>query len=565
MASSTLNKNQRAVAQPSRVAQPSTLANKGTVPAVDAVGPATPRGHRNSNTDWDFPFSSPGRFKQKGIKPNSERRMPFGDMQAYDNVTIEPRFVASPVGWDTLKASLLEFVDDVGLVSIDHPALAHEVDEIRYVYPHARSLIVMIGEENKPSLQSRYLPTANHELYQCEERLFSWGSKTLALLKGFGGEGLTTTVGWPQEVSQRWSDKIWPLSHKLAAQAAGLGVIGTSRNFLHERFGAYCLIDTIVTNLEFAPEEYAARPTMDWNPCLSCNLCVVSCPTDAIRSDGEFDFFACYNHTYRDSIPGFLDIMRDAAEGKPKRFEKRWSDAEVAAMWQSLAFKVEYRCFNCVATCPAEIHEAFHAEKSERLRYKEEHVRPLTHTRRTVEEQLVIDTPTVREELDIPPGQWRTPHDPTRPGQAGTRLVQLQRIRVSNIDSMMRMMPMYFRYKEAKGIDVTFQFDLSGEGGGQWAMRVVDQRCSVTPGPAEAPDIRIACPGTTLLGIHRGEINPVVELLRGRIKLKGRKELFLLMPRLFPVASPEGIGAKAIWYARRTWRRWQSNSAKPVS
>lgn len=522
-----------------------------------AKGPATPRGHRNANTDWSFPFASPGRFKPKTILPNTERRMPFGDLQAYDPITIPPRFVPAKGTWEELKATLLEFVDDVGLVSIDDPAIAHEFEEIRYVYPHARSLIVIISEENKPSLQSRYLPTANHELYQCEERLFSWGSKAIEILKRYGADALTTTVGWPQEVSQRWSDKIWPLSHKLVAQAAGLGVIGTSRNFLHERFGAYCLIDTIVTNLEFTPEEYGQSKPMDWNPCLTCNLCVASCPTDAIRADGEFDFFSCYNHTYRDSIPGFLDIMRDAAEGKPKRFEKRWSDAEVAALWQSMAFKVEYRCFNCVATCPAEIHEEFHADKAERIRYKAEHVQPLTHTRSKVEEQIVIDSPSVREALDIPPGRWRTPPDPTRPGQQGTRLVELQRIRVSNIDSMMRMMPMYFRYKEAKGLDITLQINLSGEGGGAWTLRVVDQRCSVTPGLAPKADLTIGCAGTIFLGIHRGEVNPVLELLRGRIQLEGRKELFLLLPRLFPVASAEGWMAAIAWRAKKLQRWWQ--------
>src|SRR5204862_2491587 len=143
------------------------------------------------------------------------------------------------------------------------------------------------------------------------------------------------------------------------------GVIGLSRNFLHRRFGAYCLIDTVLTNLEWPAYD---APTV-WNPCLECNLCVASCPTDAIKPGGDFDFFACYNHTYRDSIPGFLDPVRDLAEAKPKKFEHRWSDAEVAALWQSLAYKVEYRCFNCVATCPAEIHEVFHADKKVRGTY----------------------------------------------------------------------------------------------------------------------------------------------------------------------------------------------------
>jgi epoxyqueuosine reductase QueG/putative sterol carrier protein len=544
----------------------SPLARRGLddgVPGNTEAGPATPNRHRNSNADWDFPFAPPGRFgrfKPRTIKPNTERRMPFVDMDALDDVKIEPRFVRSPVSWEEFRERMLELADDVGLVPIDHPAIAHELAEVRYIYPHARSLIVLIGEENKPSMQSRYLPTANHELYECEERLFHWGAQAIKYIKSLGGDALTTTIGWPQEVSVRWADKIWPLSHKLVAQAAGLGMIGTSRNFLHRKYGAYCLIDTVVTNLEFTADEYAAQKATDWNPCLECNLCVASCPTEAIRADGEFDFFACYNHTYRDSIPGFLDLMRDAAAGNANRFEKKWSDAELAALWQSMAFRVEYRCFNCVATCPAEIETQFHGDRDERARYKAEFLKPLTYTRSEVEEQFVIDTPTVREKLGIPPGEWRTPKDPARPGQQGVRLVSLQRIRVSNVDTMMRMMPMYFRPNEAKGVDMTCQIDLSGAGGGRWILRVVDQRCSVAPGVAPTFDLRITCPGTTLLGIHRGEINAVKEVILGRIKLEGDKRLFLLFPRILPVAPAEGLVARVVWQLRRWWRSRRTGS-----
>jgi epoxyqueuosine reductase QueG len=512
--------------------------------------------HHRSMHDFPFPFALPGRWQgKKRLPATSEMRTPWGDAGVYDATRIAPRFVRSPIPLAELVRRVRAIADDAGVVSIDHPALAHEVDEIRYVYPHARSLIVLVAEENKPSMQSRYLPTANHELYETEERLFRWNHEVLGVVKALGGAGLTTTIGWPQEVSQRWPDKIWPLSHKLVAQAAGLGIIGTSRNFLHHRFGAYCLIDTVVTNLEFDAAEYDAVPAADWNPCLECNLCVASCPTEAIKADGEFDFMACYNHTYRDSIPGFLDFARDLAEGRPKRFEHRWSDAELAALWQSLAFRVEYRCFNCVATCPAEIHEAFHTERSERRAYVEEHLKPLTHTRRHVEQQFVIDTPAARERWGIPPGEYRTPPDPSRPGQTGTvRLVQLQRIRVSNVDTMMRTMPFYFRASDAAGLDFTCQLEFTGPGGGEWVLRVAEQRCNVRPGKAEAPDLTVRCDGRVFLGIHRGEVNPVVALLLGRIRLRGRRGLFLVFPRIFPVRSPEGWVRRLIWLVRRKWR-----------
>jgi epoxyqueuosine reductase QueG len=533
------------------------LINRFVVPSkpaeLPAAGPATPRGHRNSSADRAFPFPAPGRPKARRLPSRTESLWPFVDMAALDPTPVASRFVPAPVSAEEFKRRVATIADDVGLVSIDDPAIAHELDEIRWVYPHTKTLVCLIAEENRAAMQSRYLPAANHELYTCEERVFEMGRRTIRYINSLGGEGLTTTVGWPQEVSQRWADKIWPLSHKLVAQAAGLGVIGTSRNFLHRRFGAYCLIDTVLTNLEFPAEAYD-RP-VDWSPCLACNLCVASCPTEAIKADGEFDFFACYNHTYRDSIPGFLDLVRDLGAARPRRFTRRWSDAEIAALWQAMAFKVEYRCFNCVATCPAEIHAQFHADRAVRRDYLDNTLKPLTWTRAVADEQFVIDTPGARERHGIPPGRWRTPIDTARPTARGVRLVPLQRIRTSNVDSMMRNMAQYFRSTEAAGLDFTCQLDLTGEGGGRWVLRVADERCHVAPGTTEHPDLVVRCPATLYLAIHRGEASPVLAILAGRLRLRGRRRLFLAFPRLFGMTNGDSLGERLAWAVRRLGRR----------
>jgi len=507
---------------------------------------------RRSAVQHPFPFPAPGRSRRHELPPKAANAWPFADMEDLDPTPIPPRTVPSPLRAAELRARIAEFADGVGLVSLDDPAIAHERQEVCWVYPHARTLIVLVAGENRAAMQSRYLPSANHELYQCEERLFEMGRRTVALVESLGGAGLTTTVGWPQEVSQRWADKIWPLSHKLVAQAAGLGVIGTSRNFLHPRFGAYCLLDTVVTNLELAPEDYG-RP-IDWNPCLECNLCVASCPTEAIRADGEFDFFACYNHTYRDSIPGFLDLVRDLAAAKPRRFAKRWSDAEIAGLWQSLAFRVEYRCFNCVSTCPAEIHDLFHADRGVRRDYLDHVLKPLTHTRTKADEQFVIDTPRARDALGIPPGEWRTPPDRTRPTSRGVRLVELQRIRTSNVDSMMRNMPHYFRPNEAEGLRFTCQLELTGEGGGSWTIRVADSRCRVEPGTVADADLEVRAPALLFLAVHRGEASAPWAVLTGRIRLRGKGRLFLLFPRLFASTPGASVFHRVAWRVRRWWR-----------
>ncbi len=531
----------------------------GLRPGPDDIGPSTPNGHRNSSKDYAFPFPASGRPKQRALPARTESRWPFVDMDAVDDVHVEPRSIRSPVSVQEFEAHVSGFVDDVGVISLDDPAVAHEFDEVRWIYPDAKSLVCVIGRENSAAMQSRYLPTANHELYTCEERIFEMGRKAIGYIESLGGAGLTTTIGWPQEVSQRWADKIWPLSHRLVAQAAGLGVIGVSRNFLHRKFGAFCLIDTVITNLEFPAAELGSP--IEWNPCLKCSLCVAACPTGAVQSDGDFDFFSCYNHSYRDSIPGFMDLVRDLGDAKPRRFAKRWSDAEIAALWQSLAFRVEYRCFNCISVCPANDQKGFRGSPQGRRDVLERQLKPLSHTRSVVEQQFVIDTPKAREKHGIPPGEWRTPPDPTRPGQHGVRLVQLSRVRTSSIDAMMRSMPHYFRGSEAKGLDFTCQFDLEGEGGGRWAMRVAGQRCQVQPGELEAPDLTVRCDATLFLAIHREEASPVIALLLGRIRLGGDRKLFLSFPRILGLTPDDGIRGRVLWYGSRLLKKLTSRGS----
>jgi epoxyqueuosine reductase QueG/putative sterol carrier protein len=521
------------------------------VPERRIEGPTT-------HAEWGFPFPQPGRARRDEpgrLPPRTAYRWPF---RPIDAAVLPSRGVASPVSLADFKRAVGAWADDVGVISIDDPAIAHEIDEIRYVYPHARSLVCLIGEENKPSMQSRYLPTANHELYSCEERIFDMGHRTISYIRSLGGESLTTTIGWPQEVSQRWADKIWPLSHKLVAQAAGLGVIGTSRNFLHRRFGAYCLLDTVVTNLEF--DELDAP--IDWNPCISCNLCIASCPTEAIKSDGDFDFFACYNHTYRDSIPGFLDMVHDLAASKRARFHEKWSNAEIAALWQALAYKVEYRCFNCVATCPAEIHEQFHGERAVRRRYLDETLKPLSHTRAHEDEQFVIDTPSARDRRGLTPRRGGTTPDAGSPVARTTRLVPLSRICSLDVDAMMRKMPHFFRAEEALDLDFRTQFEFTGSGAGQWVLHIQKGRAEVRPGRIDDAELTVRCEGRIFLEIQQGTRSAVWSLLTGRVRLAGDRRLFLRFPAVFALDAGETVLHRWAWYARRWLRARRSGGGR---
>src|SRR6266851_2174589 len=94
-----------------------------------------------SATDWPFPFPPPGRAKPSApdtIPPGIAYRWPF---RSLEGLPLPCRGVPAPVSLAEFKRELSGWCDDAGVISIDDPALAHEREEILWVYPHTRSLV----------------------------------------------------------------------------------------------------------------------------------------------------------------------------------------------------------------------------------------------------------------------------------------------------------------------------------------------------------------------------------------------------------------------------------------
>ncbi len=156
-------------------------------------------------------------------------------------------------------------------------------------------------------------------------------------------------MGFPME-ADRWPNRMWVVSHKPVAVAAGLGMMGIHRNVIHPRFGNFILLGTVL--LESAVTEYS-KPT-SYNPCLECKLCVAACPVGAIKPDGQFDLTSCYTHNYREFMGGFVDWAEHVADAKDGHdLRRRVTPTEQVSMWQSLAFGPNYKSGNCIAVCPA--------------------------------------------------------------------------------------------------------------------------------------------------------------------------------------------------------------------
>jgi putative sterol carrier protein len=126
---------------------------------------------------------------------------------------------------------------------------------------------------------------------------------------------------------------------------------------------------------------------------------------------------------------------------------------------------------------------------------------------------------------------------------------------------MMRNMPQYFRDTEAGDLSFTTVFELTGNGGGLWTMTVDRGRCRVEPRAVVEPDLTVRCRADVFLGIHRGTVSPALALLTGRVRLRGRRRLFLTFPRLLGFAPGSSPIHRLAYKVRRVARGLRAGAA----
>ena len=403
-------------------------------------------------SDWPFPFPAPGRPRphrsRRACRPATAHRWPF---RRIDAPPLPNRGVAAP---DRARRRSRREVRDVGR------RRRRDLDRRSRHRARARR-----GALGLPARALARLPDRRGEQGRrcsratCRRRTTSstrarsassqMGHRTVKLVNALGGEGLTTTIGWPQEVGQRWADKIWPLSHKLVAQAAGLGVIGTQpelpppplRRLLPDRHRGD------------QPRVAVVRPRPStWNPCLQCNLCVASCPTEAIRRTARSTSspatttpiatrsraFSTWWATWRSARRG------SSASAGPTTRSRALAGAVVPGRVSLLQLRRHLprrdrarvpRRPRGPAPLPRRDAEAAHP-----------------HARRSRTRSSSSTRPARASATASRPASGGRPIDRASPRSAeGVRLVNLRRIRTQNVDAMMRWMPQYFRPTEARG------------------------------------------------------------------------------------------------------------------
>ncbi len=75
--------------------------------------------------------------------------------------------------------------------------------------------------------------------------------------------------------------------------------------------------------------------------------------------------------------------------------------------------------------------------------------------------------------------------------------------------------------EKLKGLDLTLQFNITGDDGGEWVLTIKDCKAEVTEGTVEKPKITLKMKDVNYLKLVNGELSGQKAFMSGKLKFKG--------------------------------------------
>jgi 3-hydroxybutyryl-CoA dehydratase len=133
-----------------------------------------------------------------------------------------------------------------------------------------------------------------------------------------------------------------------------------------------------------------------------------------------------------------------------------------------------------------------------------------------------------------PPADFRNLAKQTKKAQGEPQSKEEKNMAMTNVKEVFDGMPGAFNASAAQGMDAVFQYEITGEGGGNWNVAIKDGACHITQGKHDSPTTTLTMSGETLLAMMNGELNGMQAFMSGQLKVSGDIMLAQRIPELFP-------------------------------
>jgi len=413
-----------------------------------------------------------------------------------------------------LKNLVLEAgADDVGIVEVGRPDLDGHRGDILRIFPATKALISLVFRLNPENIRSLSRAASDLDFKRAMDEVDQVGRKIVWGLRRQGVRSLAPSSGFPMDLDL-WPGKMWPVSHKPVAEAAGMGLMGKHRLLIHPRFGSFITLGTILID---RPVSQYDKP-LAFNPCINCGMCSAVCPVGAIGNDGAFHFVNCITHNYRDRLGGFSDWVEKIVGSKTVlSYRQKVSDPETVSMWQGLTYGVSNKCSYCMAVCPAG-EEMIAPYLDDRKTYMASVVKPLQEREDTV---YVLGASDGEDHA-------RKHFSRKKVKRVGNGL------RPKSAANFLEALPLLFQRDQSGDLNATYHFTFTGDEDIRSTVVIKNKTLEVTPGHAGTPNLHLTADSKTWVGFISKEKSLIGALLQRKIRLKGSPRLMKEFARCFP-------------------------------
>lgn len=83
------------------------------------------------------------------------------------------------------------------------------------------------------------------------------------------------------------------------------------------------------------------------------------------------------------------------------------------------------------------------------------------------------------------------------------------------------------------GMNASFQFIATGDGGGEWYVKIADGKADIQKGKMDSPTISMTAAAADWLALMNGQMNGQTAFITGKLKIQGDMMLAMKLESLF--------------------------------